>query len=73
MNRIVEGVGVIGITLSGDSAKVTSNGDSTKVTIIKARLLNFFARKETKTNKVRLWLHQVQAYMETQHFKRDKD
>jgi hypothetical protein len=62
MNCIAEGLGAIGIT---------PNGDSTKVTIIKARLPNSFARKETKTKRVWLWLHQVEAYMETQHFKKD--
>jgi hypothetical protein len=40
MNCIAEGLGVIGVVPSGDFAKVA---------IIKARLLNFFARKETKT------------------------
>jgi len=65
MNRIVEGLGVIGVTLSGDSAKVASNGDSTKVAVIKARLPNSFVGKETKTKRMHSWLHQIEAYMET--------
>jgi hypothetical protein len=73
MNHIVEGLGVIGVTLSGDFAKVVSNGDSTKVTVIKARLLNFFAGKETKTKEKCSWLHQIETYMETQHLKSEKD
>jgi hypothetical protein len=73
MNHIVEGLGVIGVTLSGDFAKVVSNGDSTKVTVIKARLLNFFTGKETKTKEKCSWLHQIEAYMETQHLKSEKD
>jgi hypothetical protein len=64
MNHIAKGLGVIG---------VASSGDSTKVTIIKARLSNSFVGKETKTKKMRPWLHQVEAYMETQHLKRDKE
>jgi hypothetical protein len=55
MNCIAEGLGAISITL---------NGDSTKVTIIKARLLNSFTGKETKTKRVWMWLHQVEAYMD---------
>jgi hypothetical protein len=39
MNHIVEGLGVIG---------TAPNGGSTKVAIIKARVLDSFARKETK-------------------------
>jgi hypothetical protein len=42
MNRIVEGLGAIGITPSGGFANAT----------IKARLPNSFARKETKTKRV---------------------
>jgi hypothetical protein len=53
--RIAEGLGVIDGALNGGSTKVT----------IKARLLDSFARKETKTKWVRPWLHQVKAYMET--------
>jgi hypothetical protein len=57
MGRIVEGLGVIDTTLRWGFAKVA---------IIKAILLNSFARKETKTKKVWLWLHlQVETYMET--------
>ncbi len=55
MNHIEEGLGAIGSAPSGGSAKAT----------IKVRLLDSFARKETKTKQVRLWLHQVEAYMET--------
>jgi hypothetical protein len=47
-------------------------GASTKVTI-KAKLLNFFVGKETKTKQVWLWLHQMEVYMETQRFKIDKE
>jgi hypothetical protein len=57
MNHIVERLGVINITLSGGF---------TKVTIIKARLLDSFARKETKIKKVQPWLHQIEMYMEIQ-------
>jgi hypothetical protein len=64
MNRIVKGLGVIGVALSGDS---------TKVTIIKARLPNSFVGKETKTKRVWPWLHQVETYTETKHLKRDKE
>jgi hypothetical protein len=37
------------------------------------RLPNSFAGKETKTKRVWLWLHQVEVYMETQHFNNDKE
>jgi hypothetical protein len=47
MGRITEGLGVIDGVLNGGSTKVT----------IKARLLDSFARKETKTKRVRPWLH----------------
>jgi hypothetical protein len=43
MNHIVEGLGVINVVL---------NGGFTKVTIIKARLLDSFAGKETKIKKM---------------------
>jgi hypothetical protein len=61
MGRITKGLGVIG---------GAPNGDSTKVNI-KARLLESFIRKETK--RVQPWLHQIKAYMETQHFKTNKE
>jgi len=52
--QIAKGLGAIGGAPSGGHAKVS----------IKARLLDSFARKETKTKRVRLWLHQVEVYME---------
>jgi hypothetical protein len=45
---------------------------STKATI-KAKLLNSFTGKETKTKWVQPWLHQVEMYMETQCFETDKE
>jgi hypothetical protein len=57
MNHIVEGLGVI---------NVVPNGGFTKVTIIKARLLDSFAGKETKIKKMQPSLHQIKTYMETQ-------
>jgi hypothetical protein len=63
MKRIAENLGAIGSAPSGGSAKVT----------IKARLLNSFEGKETKTKQVRLWLHKMEVYMETQCFKIDKE
>jgi len=56
-------LGAIGNVPSGGFAKVT----------IKARLPNSFAGKKTKTKQVRMWLHHVEVYMETQHFKIDKE
>ncbi len=55
MCLIAKGLGVIGATPSGGSTKVA----------MKVRLLDFFAWKETKTKRVLLCLHQVEAYMET--------
>jgi len=55
MNHIVEGLGAIGSTPSENFAKAT----------IKVRLLDSFAGKEIKTKWVQLWLHKVEAYMET--------
>ncbi len=52
-------------SMDGDSLWVASNGDFTKVVVIKARLPNSFAWKETKTKRMHLWLHQIEAYMET--------
>ncbi len=49
MNHIVEGLGAIDRTPSGGLAKAT----------IKARLLDSFAGKETKTKQMWPWLHQV--------------
>jgi hypothetical protein len=63
MNDIVEGLGAINSAPSGGFAKAT----------IKVRLLNSFARKETKTKRVQPWLHQVEVYMETQHLKNNKE
>jgi hypothetical protein len=63
MNHIAKNLGAIGNALSGSSTKVN----------IKARLLNSFAGKESKTKWVRLWLHQVEVYMEIQHFKIDEE
>jgi len=57
MNHIVEGLGVIG---------TARNGGSTKVAIIKARLLDSFAGKETKIKKMWPCLHQIETYLETQ-------
>jgi hypothetical protein len=48
------------------------SGGFTKVTI-KTKLLNFFARKETKTKQVWPWLHQMDAYMEMQCLEIDKE
>ncbi len=63
MNCIVENLGAIGNAPSGGFAKAT----------IKARLPDFFTGKETKTKRVHPWLHQVEAYMENQCFKIDKE
>jgi hypothetical protein len=63
MNCIVENLGAISSAPSGGFAEAT----------IKARLLELFARKETKTKRVCLWVHQVEAYMETQRLKIDKE
>ncbi len=63
MARITEGLGVIDSALGEGFAKVT----------IKTRLPNSFARKETKTKRVWRWLHQIEAYMETQHLQTDKE
>ncbi len=63
MDFIVEGLGTINIAPSAGFAKVT----------IKARLLDSFVGKETKTKWMQLWLHQVGAYMETQCFETDKE
>jgi hypothetical protein len=40
---------------------------------IKARLLDSFTWKETKTKKMWPWLHQVEAYLKTHHFELDKE
>jgi hypothetical protein len=63
MNHIKKGLGAIGSAPSGGSTKPT----------IKARLSDSFARKETKTKWMRLWLHQVKAYMETQQLEINKE
>jgi hypothetical protein len=63
MGRIAKGLDAIGGAPSGGSAKVT----------IKARLLDSFIRKETKTKRLRLWLHQVEACMEMQSLQIDKE
>jgi uncharacterized protein YfdQ (DUF2303 family) len=55
MAQIMEGLGAINGVPSEGFAKVT----------IRARLPNFFTRKETKTKRVWQWLHQIEAYMET--------
>jgi hypothetical protein len=47
MNRITENLDVICNVPSGGSTKVT----------IKVRLLDSFAKKETKTKRMKLWLH----------------
>ncbi len=63
LHWIKESLGVINSTwFEWGFAKVT----------IKVRLLNSFARKETKTKRVWLWLHQVKVYMEMQHLKTNK-
>ncbi len=62
MNHIVEGLGAIGNAPSEGIVKGT----------IKARLLDSFAGKETKTKWVQLWLHKVEAYTETQRLKINK-
>jgi hypothetical protein len=36
------------------------------------RLPNPFAGKEMKTKRMRPWLHQIEAYLETQRFELDK-
>jgi hypothetical protein len=59
MNHIVKNLGAINNVPSGGFAKVT----------IKVRLLDSFVKKETKTKWVKLWLHQMEAYMETQYLK----
>ncbi len=63
MGQITEGLGAINGVPSGGFAKVT----------IKARLLDSFARKETKTKRVWLWLQQIETYMEMQSLKIDKE
>lgn len=63
MNHIEEGLGAIGSAPSGGSTKPT----------IKVRLLDSFAGKETKTKWVQPWLHQVEAYMETQRLEINKE
>ncbi len=63
MGQIAEGLGVIDGVLNGGSTKVT----------IKARLLDSFAWKETKTKRVQSWLHQVKVYMETQRLETNKE
>jgi hypothetical protein len=45
-------LGVIDIVPSGGFAKVA----------MKAKLLNSFARKETKTKRVQPWLHKMQVF-----------
>ncbi len=63
MNHREEGLGTIGSAPSGSSTKPT----------IKARLLDSFTGKETKTKWVWPWLHQVEAYMETQRLEINKE
>jgi hypothetical protein len=62
MSHIVKGLGTIGNAPNEGSTKVT----------IKARLLDSFTRKQTKTKHVWPWLHLVKVYMETQHLEIDK-
>ncbi len=63
MGRIAKDLDVIGSAPSGGFAKVA----------IKARLLDSFTWKETKTKKMWPWLHQVEAYLKTHHFELDKE
>jgi hypothetical protein len=49
--------------LSGGLAKVA----------IKARLSDSFIGKETKTKRMRPWLHQVEAYLEMQCLESNKE
>jgi len=63
MGHIVEGLGAINSAPSAGFAKVT----------IKARLLDSFVGKETKTKWMWPWLHQIEAYMETQRIKINKE
>lgn len=55
MNRIVKGLGAIGSAPSEGFVKAT----------IKVKLLDSIVGKETNTKWVQLWLHKVEAYMET--------
>jgi hypothetical protein len=55
MNYVAKGLGAISNAPSGGSAKAT----------IKARLLDPFIRKETKTKQMRPWLHQIKTFIET--------
>jgi hypothetical protein len=55
MSHITKGLGAIKSALSGDFIKATT----------KAKLLDSFMGKETKTKQMQPWLHQVQAYMKT--------
>ncbi len=63
MGQITKGLGVINNPLSGGPINVA----------IKVRLLDSFAWKGMKIKKVQPWLHQVEAYLETQHFELDKE
>ncbi len=63
MNHIVEALGDISNASSGGSTKAT----------IKVRLPNSFVWKETKTKWVWSWLHELEAHLETQCFKIDKE
>jgi hypothetical protein len=55
-------LGVLGTIPSGGFAKVVMN----------ARLPDSFIEKEMKTKRARLWLFQVEVYLETHHLKLDK-
>jgi len=61
-NQVMVRLGVLGIIPSGGFAKVVMN----------ARLPESFIGKEMKTRRTRLWLLQVEVYLETHHLKLDK-
>jgi hypothetical protein len=55
-------LGVLGAIPSGGFAKVEMN----------ARLTDFLVGKKMQTKRARLWLFQVEVYLETHHLKLDK-
>jgi hypothetical protein len=61
-NQVMVKLGVLGIIPSGGFAKVVMN----------ARLPDSFVKKKTNTKRARLWLFQVDVYLETHHLKLDK-